>query len=197
MSEESAFHDLIRRVRAGDEDAAKEIVRLYEPAIRREARVRLVDSRLRRLFDSMDICQSVFASFFVRTAMGQYEIDTPAHLLGLLTSMSRKKLIDHAREHQAARRDHRRLTPGSQDLRNARDRNPSPSQEVAGKELLREFRSRLSEEERELADQRALNRDWAQIAAERGGTPEALRKKLVRAVDRVAQELGLDNSDDD
>jgi hypothetical protein len=48
-----------------------------------------------------------------------------------------------------------------------------------------------------LADQRALNRDWAQIAAERGGTPEALRKKLVRAVDRVAQELGLDNSDDD
>ena len=73
MSEESAFRDLIRRVRAGDEDAAKEIVRIYEPAIRREARVRLVDPRLRRLFDSMDICQSVFASFFVRAAMGQYE----------------------------------------------------------------------------------------------------------------------------
>jgi RNA polymerase sigma-70 factor (ECF subfamily) len=197
MSGESAFHDLIRRVRAGDEDAAKEIVRLYEPAIRREARVRLVDARLRRLFDSMDICQSVLASFFVRAAMGQYEIDTPAHLLRLLTSMSRKKLVDHAREHKAARRDHRRLAAGSHDLRDARDVNPSPSQQVAGKELLREFRNRLSEEERALADQRALNRDWAQIAAERGGTPEALRKKLGRAVDRVAQELGLDNSDDD
>ncbi len=197
MSEESAFHDLIRRVRAGDEYAAKEIVRLYEPAIRREARVRLVDTRLRRLFDSMDICQSVFASFFVRAAMGQYEIDTPGQLLRLLTSMSRKKLIDHAREHQAARRDHRRLTPGSNDLRNVRDINPSPSQQVAGKELLREFRNRLSPEERDLADQRALNRDWAQIAAERGASPEALRKRLVRAVNRVAQELGLDNSDDD
>ena len=197
MSEESAFHDLIRRVRAGDEEAAKELVRLYEPAIRREARVRLVDSRLRRLFDSMDICQSVFASFFVRAALGQYEIEKPAQLLRLLTSMSRKKLIDHAREQQAARRDHRRLSPGSQDLRNARDRNPSPSQQVAGQELLREFRNRLSEEERALADQRALNRDWAEIAAERGGSPEALRKKLTRAVDRVAQELGLDGSDDD
>ena len=71
------------------------------------------------------------------------------------------------------------------------DANPSPSQQVAGQELLREFRNRLSEEERQLADQRALNRDWAEIAAERGGSPEALRKKLTRAVDRVAQELGL------
>ncbi len=197
MSEESAFLDLIRRVRAGDADAAQEIVRLYEPAIRREARVRLVDSRLRRLFDSMDVCQSVFASFFVRTAMGQYEIEKPAQLLRLLTSMSRKKLIDHAREEQAARRDYRRISPGSHDLRNAEDLSPSPSQVVAGKELIHEFRKRLSEDERQLADQRALNRDWAQIAAERGGNPDALRKKLTRAVDRVAQELGLDGADDD
>jgi RNA polymerase sigma factor (sigma-70 family) len=197
MSEEGAFHDLIRRVRAGDEAAARELVRLYEPAIRREARVRLVDSRLRRLFDSMDICQSVFSSFFVRAALGQYELEKPAQLLRLLTAMSRKKLIDHAREQQAARRDHRRLRPGSQDLRDALDFGPTPSQQVAGQELLREFRRRLSEEERQLADQRALNRDWAQIAAERGGSPEALRKKLTRAVDRVAQELGLGGSDDD
>jgi RNA polymerase sigma-70 factor (ECF subfamily) len=196
MSEESTFHELIRRVRAGDEDAARELVRLYEPAIRREARVRLVDPRLRRIFDSMDICQSVFSSFFARAAMGQYDIEKPAQLLGLLTAMSRKKLIDHAREEQAARRDHRRLSAGSQDLRNARDVNPSPSQQVAGEELLREFRKRLSEEERRLADQRAMNRDWAEIAAEQGGSPEALRKKLTRAVDRVARELGLGGPDD-
>src|SRR4051812_55008 len=51
-SEDGAFRDLIRRVRAGDEAAAREVVRIYEPAIRREARVRLVDTRLRRMFDS-------------------------------------------------------------------------------------------------------------------------------------------------
>ena len=33
--------------------------------------------RLRRLFDSMDISQSVFASFFIRAALGQYELDRP------------------------------------------------------------------------------------------------------------------------
>src|SRR4051812_1557816 len=130
MTEEISFHDLIRRVRGGDEQAARELVRIYEPAIRREARVRLVDPRLRRVFDSMDICQSVFSSFFVRAAMGQYELDQPAQLLRLLTAMSRKKLIDHAREEQAAKRDHRRLQAGSHALNNARDISPTPSEQV-------------------------------------------------------------------
>src|SRR5947209_4570355 len=109
MLEDNAFRDLIRRVREGDEGAAAELVRRYEPTIRRVARVRLVDDRLRRRFDSMDICQSVFASFFVRAALGQFDIDRPEQLLGLLVSMSRKKLIDRAREERAARRDYRRL----------------------------------------------------------------------------------------
>src|SRR3954465_1156045 len=98
MAQESEFQALIRRVRAGDEAAAAALVRTYEPAIRRAARVRLVDSRLRRLFDSMDICQSVLASFFVRAALGQYELDRPEQLLRLLVDMSRKKFVDHARE---------------------------------------------------------------------------------------------------
>src|SRR4051812_44768072 len=97
MIEEVDFQDLIRRIRAGDEAAAAALVRTYEPAIRREARVRLSDSRLRRLFDSMDICQSVLASFFVRAALGQYELEQPEQLLRLLVDMSRKKLVDRAR----------------------------------------------------------------------------------------------------
>ncbi len=35
---------------------------------------------------------------------------------------------------------------------------------------------------------------WAQIATELGSSPEAIRKRLARAVDRVAHELGLDES---
>jgi DNA-directed RNA polymerase specialized sigma24 family protein len=70
----------------------------------------------------------------------------------------------------------------------------SPSQQAATKELLQEFRKRLSDEERQLVESRALGRNWAEIAAERGGTPEALRKKLARAVNRISAELGLDGS---
>src|SRR6516225_9100818 len=112
MLGENAFADLIRRVRAGDNKAAEELVRYYEPTIRRVARVRLVDARLRRAFDSMDICQSVFASFFVRAALGQYDLQRPEQLLNLLVNMSRKKLIDRARQETAERRDYRRLAAG-------------------------------------------------------------------------------------
>ena len=48
MPDETSFHDLIQRVRRGDEAAAAELVRRYEPAIRRAARVHLLDPRLRR-----------------------------------------------------------------------------------------------------------------------------------------------------
>jgi hypothetical protein len=34
--------------------------------------------------------------------------------------------------------------------------------------------------------------DWAAIAERQGGSPEALRKRLARATQRVAQELGID-----
>jgi RNA polymerase sigma factor (sigma-70 family) len=192
MSEESTFQQLIRRVRGGDEEAAMELVRTYEPAIRRAARLRLGDARLQRLFDSMDICQSVFASFFVRAALGQYELDSPEQLLKLLVTMSRRKLVDHAREQGAARRDYRRLRTGDQVEGLFVAGDASPSQQVAARELLQKFRQRLSPEERRLAELRAEGRDWAEIAAEQGATPEALRKRLARAVNRVAADLGLE-----
>jgi RNA polymerase sigma-70 factor (ECF subfamily) len=194
MPEELSFPELIRRVRAGDGQAAAELVRRYEPAIRRVARVRLSDPRLQRLFDSMDVCQSVFGSFFVRAALGEYQLETPEQLLGLLAAMSRKKVVDQSRRARAARRDVRRSQSAAPHEHHLSDPGPSPSQEVAGRELLEEFRRRLSEEERQLADARADGRDWNQIAAERGGSPEALRKQLSRAIERVSRELGLEEA---
>jgi RNA polymerase sigma-70 factor (ECF subfamily) len=194
MTGDSSFEDLIRRVRAGDENAAAELVRCYEPAIRRAARVRMVDTRLGRLLDSMDICQSVLASFFVRAALGQYELDKPEQLLKLLATMARNKLADHARQEHAARRDNRRLAAGSADEKQVAAAGPTASQRLSARELLSEVQKRLSAEERQVADLRAQGREWADIAAELGASPEALRKRLTRAIDRVAQELGLDES---
>ncbi len=109
MDQADSFRDLIRRVRSGDDAAAWDVVQRYESAIRRAARIRLADSRLRRLFDSVDICQSVFASFFFRAALGQYELESPEQLLKLLVNMTRKKFVNRVREEHAAKRDCRRL----------------------------------------------------------------------------------------
>jgi RNA polymerase sigma-70 factor (ECF subfamily) len=194
MSDQNTFTDFIRRIRSGDAEAAAELIRQYEPVIRLEVRMRLSDPRLRRVFDSMDICQSVLASFFLRAASGQYELDEPANLVRLLVVMARNKLAFQARKQRAQCRDNRRLEPINPVEYDAAAAGPSPSQVVAGEELLREFRQRLSNEERRLADLRAAGREWADIATEIGGTPQARRKQLERAVNRVSRELGLDET---
>ena len=100
MSESLSFEGLLLRVRAGDQEAARELVQRYEPAIRRAIHFRLADSQLARLFDSMDICQSVLASFFVRAAAGQFDLEQPDQLLKLLVAIARNKLALHARFQQ-------------------------------------------------------------------------------------------------
>src|SRR5260221_3136505 len=59
---------------------------------RRAIRFRLADTNLARLLDSMDICQSVLASFFLRAAAGQFDIEQPQQLVKLLVAMARNKL---------------------------------------------------------------------------------------------------------
>src|SRR5437879_1386764 len=192
MPEELSFVDLVRKVRAGDEQASAELVRRYEPAIRIAVHGRLTDPRLRRLLDSVDVCQSVLGNFFVRAAAGQFDLDNPRQLLGLLVTMARNKVLDHARRQQADRRDQRRVDAGAAaGLEQVADGSPGPSRIIAGRELLAEVWRRLSDEERDLAEQRAAGSDWAAIAAAHGGSAEALRKKLARALDRVARQMGL------
>jgi RNA polymerase sigma-70 factor (ECF subfamily) len=184
--------DFIARIRAGDEQAAAELVRRYEPEIRLEVRtwLRLRDPRLRRVFDSMDVCQSVLANFFLRVAAGDFDLERPEQLAAVLAGIARNKLSEHVRHHQRQRRDVRRVEgTGPEAL--AVPAAETPSEWVAGKELLVEFRRRLSDQEKKLADLRAAGQDWAAIAAAVGGTPEGCRKQLSRAVERVERELGL------
>src|SRR5258708_700711 len=164
MSTESNFMDLIQRVREGDADAAEELVRQYEPAIRRSLRLRL-DPRLRRTCDSMDICQAVLCSFFVRAASGEYELETPEQLMKLLATMTRHKLSKTRRDQFRAKRDARRIAPASAEEHNPAAGASTPSQQVAAKELLSEVHRRFSEEEMRLVEQRNQGRDWAAIAA--------------------------------
>jgi RNA polymerase sigma-70 factor (ECF subfamily) len=195
MSEADLFADFMRRVRAGDEQAAAELVQRYETIVRREVRLRLRDPRLRRVFDSLDVCQSVLASFLLRAAAGQYELEGPAQLVRLLVGITRKKVASAARRQQAGVRDHRRVEAVDPAVCPAADPGPSPSQQMAGRELLSELRRRLSEEERRVAELRADGRGWAEVAQELGGTPDGRRMQLDRAVRRVARELGLEEDD--
>src|ERR1043165_4569881 len=195
MSESVDFRNLLERVRQGDDDSATELVRQFEPELRRVIRVRLTDPRLRRVFDSGDVCQSVLANFFVRVALGEFELNRPEQLFDLLMVMARNKLRDQARRHQAQRRDQRRIEAVDPILDALPGANDDPGRIVAARDLLSEVRRQLSDEERVLAEHRAQGLQWPEIAERLGGRPDALRKKLTRALDRIADRLGLKEID--
>jgi RNA polymerase sigma-70 factor (ECF subfamily) len=187
---------LVARLRQGDERAATELVQTYEPAIRRAVRFRLGSTHMRTVLDSMDICQSVLKSFFVRAASGQYELHQPEDLQKLLTAMARNKLKQQVRRHTAQRRDRRKIDAGA-DPHSVAAQDATPSQQFSARELLDAVRQRLSPDELQLVEWRDEGLEWEAIAARLEGSPEALRKKLARALDRVAVELGVDENSDD
>jgi RNA polymerase sigma-70 factor (ECF subfamily) len=193
-SETDNYADFIRRVRLGDEQAAEQLVRRYEPEIRLEirARLRMRDQRLRRHFDSVDVCQQVLASFFVRAAVGDFDLDDPQQLIRLLVGMARNKLASQVRHHYRKSRDVRRVDSDDAGEAPLSSTDETPSQVVSGRELLAEFRSRLSDDEMRVADLRAKGLEWGAVAESLGGTPEGRRKQLSRAIARVGQELGID-----
>jgi RNA polymerase sigma-70 factor (ECF subfamily) len=193
MDDDVSFDDFLRRIRGGDDTAAEELVRRYEPLIRREVRLRIEDDRLNRLFDSCDVSQSVLASFFVRVAVGEYDLESPEQLMRLLVVMARNKLASRARRERRLRRDLRRVAAAPpQTLEQVADPHPSPSEVLSRGELLDRLRGSLTGEERQIADLRGQGLGWEEVARRLGGSGEARRRQLSRGIERAARQLGLD-----
>src|SRR5262245_26566181 len=194
---ESPLADLVARLRTGDAAAAAELVRRYETAIRVAVRSRLTDPALRRQFDSVDVCQSVLASFFVRLSAGQFDLDKPEDLIGLLVRMAQNKLVSRVRFHGRERRDVRREAADGDARLERLTAGSDPERVAAGRELLAAVRAELTDEERMIADHRGAGRSWGEVAEQMGGTPDARRKQFDRALDRVTIRLGIDEEDSD
>jgi len=184
------FRGLLQRVREGDPGAAEELVRHYEPEIRRFIRFRLTDPRLRRLIDSVDISQSVLARFFSGLASDQFDVRDPRQLMKLLTVMAQNRLLDHVRRQRTARRGSGAAADGREpdDLADSID---DPRDIVERRDLYDAIRWELNDDDRGLLDERLAGSEWSDLARERGASAEGLRKRLSRAVDVAARRLGL------
>jgi len=191
VSEFHTFIELIRRAQCHDQQAAAELMRRYEPAVRRAVRLRLYDIRMRRVFDSMDICQSVMGNFFDRLARGQYPLETPEQLVKLLVTMAHNKLTDHVRRQQAQRRNVNQVMGFGMEDDDYIAPGPTPSREIELRELLEQVFRKMTVEEQRLLQLRHEGWDWNDIAGKLGGSADALRKKLARALERVQQDVGL------
>jgi RNA polymerase sigma-70 factor (ECF subfamily) len=191
MAQDDHFTELLSRVRGGDSQAALELVRNYESAIRVAVRTRLSDARLRRQFDSMDVCQSVLASFFVRAATGAYDLNEPGQLVALLTKMAQNKFGMRARGEFRQRRDARRLSSSTIEECGAVSSAPGPSRRAEDRDLLLRALEMMSLEVRAIAVRRMRGEAWQQIAGALGGTADARRKQFERAVEGIADRLDV------
>jgi hypothetical protein len=192
---EESFWELMDRVRRGDEAATADLVRRFEPEVRREVRTWLRRQRLsalNRILDSADICQSVLARFFARYAEGRLELCSPEHLRNLLLFMARNSFLQHVRSNQAVRRDRRRTVALAHQDPPEPPGRASPADVAVEHELLELIRSRLTPEERELAERRAQGQSWSDIVASMGGTVAGRRMQLCRAEARIVREFALD-----
>lgn len=191
MEQDQNFGRLVAAVRAGDQDAAAELVRIYESHVRRVIRMRLTDPHLKRQFDSVDVCQSVLGEFFHRASNGQFVIDTPQQLAALLAKMAKNRFLRHVAMQQAARRDIRRLIRSSVDDLPLTARDPSPSQLAASRDLQQAIRDRMTAETLWLTERRLEGKTWVELAREMKmkTTPDNLRVRWVRALERIAEEL--------
>jgi RNA polymerase sigma factor (sigma-70 family) len=184
-----SFSTLLAKVCAGDQEAAAELVRSYQPHVHRFVRFRLVGWRLRRQVDSLDVCQTVFGAFFTRLAEGGVRLDSPDQLMALLLTMARNVVCKNAEEQHAARRDVRRLVDQHVDELNVAGDDDTPSQAAARNELLAAISIGLTSEETRLVDQWLSGKTWAEIGQEAGEQPDAARMRLQRLLKRVGRRL--------
>jgi RNA polymerase sigma factor (sigma-70 family) len=194
MNEDNTFMSFMRKVRTGDAVAAEELVRRYQSVIKSAVKRRLGSQPLRQRFDESDVCQSVLNSFFARYAAGQYDLDDPKQLAALLVAMAQNKFRQQARFQFRERRDVR-VGVAEEDGRpmQLQGREADPERQAAAKELLQKLLSRLTDEERRLAELRSTGMSWDEIATEMGGNAQARRKQLSRAIERVSPGLGIDS----
>ena len=192
--ETDVLREWIDRIKLGDQAAAAELVRHFEPEILRFVRVRLTDPKLQRFLDSMDIVQSVMGRFFQRIQSDRLHVEHPLQLLRLLMTMARNSLLDHVRRAKV-RRDVSGAG-GEQELQYVADRRIGQTELVEQAELVALVRGRLSSDEQQALDRWLLGDGWEQMSQDIGCEPDAIRKKVSRAIDRASKELGLLENDD-
>ena len=81
--EKSELRRFLARIRDGDEDAGRELLRLYEAKVRLVVR-RQLPRLLRARFDSQDFVQSIWGSFFRRIKASPTELEGTENLIGFL-----------------------------------------------------------------------------------------------------------------
>ncbi len=113
MEQNLSIHDLMARLQAKDDAAARQLFQRYAERLIELAQHRLRPS-VRAKMDPEDVMQSVFQSFFVRREAGEFaDVETWESLWKVLVTLTLRKCNRRITHFFAERRDiHREVSPG-------------------------------------------------------------------------------------
>jgi hypothetical protein len=117
-----SLRTLLQRAR-WDIQAAAQLIRHYEPVLRRTVRAGLADPQFAAILDSLDICAAVLDDFFVQATEGALEFDRPEQLINVLATLVCNKVLARAHQQRARQQNGRALEHVS-------DESPLPLREV-------------------------------------------------------------------
>jgi RNA polymerase sigma-70 factor (ECF subfamily) len=186
LADPDSFADLMQRLRAGDDAAARMVFERFAQRLVAVAR-RHLDDRLARKVDPEDVVQSAYKSFFVRQREGAWEIGGWDGLWGLLTLIALRKCADRAAYYRAEKRDLGRevvragardefdSTPSVGDL--ALTREPLPEEAAVLAETVEElFRQIDDDDERTILELSLQGYSTSEISESTGRAERSVRR---------------------
>ena len=96
-----SLQTLLDQLNRGDDKAAEQVFRAYEPYLRKVVR-RMLPDHLRPKFDSIDIVQSVWGDVFTVFREGGTSFAGVPQLRAFLVRATRNRFIDRVRQYQTA-----------------------------------------------------------------------------------------------
>jgi RNA polymerase sigma-70 factor (ECF subfamily) len=187
VSPELSFNDLMTRLRAGDEQAARQVFQQYAGRLIALARSRL-GSRLRQKVDPEDVLQSVYKSFFTRQVRGQVEAADWDGLWSLLTVITLRKCGRWVeRFHTGMRHLDAEVLAGSADSASweAVASDPTPEETAMLTETVERLLHDLEGRERQIVTLALQGAAVAEIATEVGRTRRTVQRVLARVKEQL------------
>ncbi len=190
MAATDSFTELMARLRAGDQAAAREVFQRFVGKLIRLARGQF-DSVLRRKVDPEDVVQSAYKSFFLRYDAGKLEVRDWGNLWGLLTMITLRKCLDRVEYHRAECRDVQReaaAQPGAAETApwwEAVAREPTPDEAAILVETVEQLLCDLDAEERPILEMSLQGYTTQEITEELGLAERSVRRLRERIRKRL------------
>ena len=173
---------LIARVKTGDEDAIRDLIREFEGDVRTIVRVRLPQS-LRSQFDSMDFVQAVWQSVLTNDNQDLGRFTNARHFRGFLEGIARNKVFEeHRRRTRTRKYSLQREEPlyvrrGDREMpREVAGTGPTPSQDAQAHDRYAQLIEGRTPQETEVVELRRRGLTYEEIAARIGLNERSVRR---------------------